>query len=179
MEDRSYPLSDGRTLLIREASARDARALIEHIHNISHESDFLAMGPGEFELTEAEEERVVQGFQNADNQLYLVGLIDNRIAAHLSFSAGSRKRVRHKGEFGMSVAKTHWGLGIGGFMLDTLIDWAQETNIVTKISLRVRTDNERAIVLYMRKGFVIEGIIRREICIDGVYFDHYAMGLEL
>jgi RimJ/RimL family protein N-acetyltransferase len=179
MEDRSYRLSDGRILLIREASARDARSLIAHIDTISRESDFLAMGPGEFELTEAEEERIVQGFRDADNHLYLIALLDSGIVAHLSFSAGHRMRVRHKGEFGMSVRKEYWGLGIGGRMLDALIDWARGTNIVTKIDLKVRTDNDRAIVLYMRKGFVIEGTIRREICIDGKYFDHYAMGLEL
>jgi RimJ/RimL family protein N-acetyltransferase len=50
---------------------------------------------------------------------------------------------------------------------------------VKKINLRVRTDNERAIVLYERNGFVIEGTIRKEIFLDGEYFDHHWMGLEL
>lgn len=45
--------------------------------------------------------------------------------------------------------------------------------------LRVRTDNQRAIGLYKHKGFMIEGTIRREIFIDGEYFDHHWTGLEL
>jgi RimJ/RimL family protein N-acetyltransferase len=51
--------------------------------------------------------------------------------------------------------------------------------VITKIDLRVRTDNQRAIELYQRKGFTIEGTIRKAIWIDGRYYDHYWMGLEL
>ncbi len=83
-----------------------------------------------------------------------MGLVDGAIVSTLSFSAGSRPRLRHSGEFGMSVRKAYWGLGTGSLMLDTLLDWARGTGIVTKINLRVRTDNQRAIALYRRKGFV-------------------------
>ncbi|MFP4345076.1 MAG: GNAT family N-acetyltransferase [Anaerolineales bacterium] len=64
-------------------------------------------------------------------------------------------------------------------MLDALLAWARATGVVTKINLRVQTDNRRAIALYERKGFVIGGTIRREIRIDGEYFDHHWMGLAL
>jgi RimJ/RimL family protein N-acetyltransferase len=79
----------------------------------------------------------------------------------------------------MSVRQPYWGLGIGSLTLDTLVAWARATRIVPKIDLRVRTDNQRAITLYKRKGFVIEGTIRRAIFLDGEYFDHNWMGLEL
>jgi RimJ/RimL family protein N-acetyltransferase len=79
----------------------------------------------------------------------------------------------------MSVRKQYWGLGIGSLMLDTLIEWARANQIVKKINLRVRTDNQRAIRLYERKGFVIEGTSRKEILFYGSYFDHHWMGLEL
>jgi RimJ/RimL family protein N-acetyltransferase len=64
-------------------------------------------------------------------------------------------------------------------MLDALIEWARGTGIVTKINLRVRTDNRRAIRLYESKEFEIEGTIRRDIRVDGAYFDHHVMGLIL
>ncbi|HCP31854.1 TPA: N-acetyltransferase [Candidatus Acetothermia bacterium] len=179
MEPRNYELKNGRVLLIREAAVEDARAVLDYVEGISGESDFLSFGPGEFELTEPEEENFLRKYRDSDNQLYILGLIDNTIVAALSFSAGRRPRVRHSGEFSMSVRKQYWGLGIGSLMLDRLIDWARATRIVKKINLRVRTDNQRAIVLYKRKGFVIEGTIRREVFLDGKYFDHHWMGLEL
>jgi RimJ/RimL family protein N-acetyltransferase len=179
MEPRDYELKNGRVLLIREATAEDARAILDYIEGVSGESDFLSFGPGEFELTEAEEENVLRRYRDADNQLYILGFIDNGIVAALSFAAGRRPRVRHSGEFGLSVRTQYWGLGIGSLMLDTLIEWARETRIVKKINLRVRTDNQRAIELYERKGFVVEGTIRREVLLGGKYFDHHWMGLEL
>ena len=179
MEPRKYKLKNKSVLLIREAVVEDARAVLDYVEDISGESNFLSFGPGEFELTEAEEENVLRKYRESDNQLYILGLIDNTIVAALSFSVGRRPRVRHSGEFSMSVRKQYWGLGIGSLMLDTLIDWARGTRTVKKINLRVRTDNQRAIALYKRKGFVIEGTIRREIFLDGEYFDHHWMGLEL
>ena len=82
------------------------------------------------------------------------------------------------GEFGITVQRKYWGTGIGSLMIDALIAWAKNTGIIKKINLRVRTDNERAILLYEQKGFVKEGVIRKEICIDCKFYDHYWMNLE-
>jgi RimJ/RimL family protein N-acetyltransferase len=179
MEPRKHELENGRALFIREVAVKDARALLDCVERISGESDFLSFGPGEFELTESEEEKFIRKCLASDNQLYILGSIDDTIVATLNFTRGRRPRVRHSGEFGMAVRKQYWGLGIGSLMLDTLIAWAQDTRIVKKINLRVRTDNQRAVRLYERKGFVIEGTIRKEILLDGSYFDHHWMGLEL
>jgi RimJ/RimL family protein N-acetyltransferase len=179
MQPREHHLKNGQVLTIREAAPEDARALLDYIENVSGESGFLGFGPGEFELSEGEEADYLRRMRDADNQLYLVGLINDMIVSTLTFSAGRRVRVRHSGEFGMSVRKQLWGLGIGSLMLEALIAWAGETGIVKKINLRVRTDNQRAIALYRRKGFVIEGTIHREIFLDGQYYDHHWMGLVL
>jgi RimJ/RimL family protein N-acetyltransferase len=174
-----HTLNNGRTLLIREAAVQDAAALLNYIHAIAGESDFLSFGPGEFDIPIDREVEVLQRFHETENQLYLVGLLDDQIVSTLSFVGGHRPRIQHTGEFGVSVRKAHWGLGIGSRLLDALLDWARATRIVTKLNLRVRTDNARAVALYLRKGFVLEGTIRAAIYIDGVYYDHHCMGLDL
>lgn len=179
MQRRNHKLADDRTLVVREATVDDAELLLEYIEAMSGETDYLSFGPGEFELNESQERGVLLQYLGTDNKLYVVGLINDEIVSSLSFSAGSRSRVRHTGEFGMSVRREYWGVGIGSLMLDTLIEWARETKIVFKINLRVRTDNHRAIHLYERKGFVREGTLSRETFIDGQYYDHHCMGLEL
>jgi RimJ/RimL family protein N-acetyltransferase len=179
MEPRQHQLKDGQVLVVQEAAPGDARTILDYVEQVSGESDFLSFGPGEFELTEAEERAYLGKCLAADNQLYLVGWIGEALVSALSFSAGRRPRLRHTGHFGLSVGKAYWGLGIGALMVDALVDWAWATGIVTKINLRVRTDNARAIQLYRRKGFVVEGTISREIRLDGRYYDHHWMGLEL
>lgn len=179
MLPQAHQLKDGRELLIREAAPEDAPGVLEYIHAISGESDFLSFGPGEFELGEAEEAETLRKFRDTQNQLYLLGLVGDSIVSTLSFSAGHRPRLRHSGGFGMSVRKPYWGLGIGSIMLDTLLTWAGATQTITKVDLRVRVDNQRAIRLYESRGFVREGTLRKEIYLDGQYYDLYFMGLEL
>jgi len=179
MQIQRFPVKNNRTLVIREAVVEDAAAVLDYVNGVSGESDYLTFGPGEFEHTLAEEEQFLRNFHESYNQIMLLGLLDDEIASVLSFSAGRRARVRHFGEFGLSVRKTYWGLGIGALMLDALIAWARDTSIVKKINLSVRTDNQRAIALYERKGFAIEGMIRRAIYMDGRYYHNYWMGLEL
>lgn len=164
---------------MREVAVEDAPCVLDYVHAISAESDFLSFGPGEFEITLLEEEEHIRKNLDADNQLFMLGLIEGEIVALLSFSSGKRPRLRHSGGFGLSVRKQYWGLGIGSVMLETLIQWARDNGIIKKINLRVRTDNLRAIQLYERLGFTKEGTIHKEIFLDGEYFDTYWMGLEL
>lgn len=179
MEPSTHPLRNNRTLLIREAEPEDVRFILDYLAVIGGESDFLTFGRGELQITEEEEQKIVRGFREAENQLYILGLLDDEIVAMLSFAARSRPRIRHTGEFGMSVRKEHWGQGIGSLMLDTLIAWGRGSDVITKINLHVRTDNASAIQLYKRKGFVIEGTISKGTYIDGHYFDQHHMGLDV
>ena len=93
MQPKKHHLRNGRVLVIREAAAQDARAVLDYVEGVSGETDFLSFGPGEFELTEAEEEGVLRKYRNSDNQLYILGLIDDTVVSTLSFSAGLRPRV--------------------------------------------------------------------------------------
>ena len=178
MDPQRHTLKNGATLLIREAAAADARAVLDYVEAVSGESDFLAFGPGEFELGEAAERDVLQRYADSANQIYLLGFVDGAVAAALIFSAPQRPRLRHCGEFGMSVRKRYWGSGAGSLMLDALIAWARAGDI-RKLNLRVRSDNARAIRLYEKKGFKLEGTIRREMFLAGTYYDNHCMGLEL
>ncbi|MHB1294893.1 MAG: GNAT family N-acetyltransferase [Anaerolineae bacterium] len=172
-------LRDGRTLLIRQAEVDDAAALLAYYHAVSTESDFLSFGAGEFEVTEAEEVARIQQNQAGDNRLLVVGVVEDGIVAALHFAGGHRPRIRHSGEFGISVRRAFWEVGIGGLLLDALIAWARERQFIKKIDLRVRTDNARAMRLYRSRGFALEGTQRGEILLDGVYLDVHWMGLWL
>lgn len=104
--------------------------------------------------------------------------VNGEMVGVLTFRAGSRERMRHIGELGMSVVRDYWGQGIGTALLNALIDWAPSAG-VTKLVLRVRSDNRRAISLYKRIGFVSEGLQSRGMQVKGQYWDLEFMGLEL
>jgi RimJ/RimL family protein N-acetyltransferase len=179
MTANSISLKDGRRLEIRTAKPSDAPALIAYVEDVCAESDNLTFGPGEFGMTLVQEMKFLRGTAAADNQVYLLGFVGGGIVAALNFAGGKRPRTRHSGEFGISVRKEFWDLGVGSAMLDALVAWAGRGGIVRKIGLRVRTDNDRAIALYEKKGFVREGTLRAELNVDGVLYDLHAMALFL
>ena len=48
---------------------------------------------------------------------------------------------------------------------------------ITRVTLEVRADNERAIRLYQRVGFAREALMRHAMRFDGVYYDAEKMSL--
>jgi RimJ/RimL family protein N-acetyltransferase len=170
---------DGRPLLIREADGSDAGPVLAYIDRISRETNFLTFGPGEFLLTREEESAYLEKCRRTENALCLLALLEGTIVGTLTFQAGARPRVGHAGEMGISVFKEYWGIGIASALIDALLVWAKDGEIVKKIDLRVRADNHRAIALYRSKGFVVEGTLRKEIYLDGVFYDNLCMGLEI
>jgi len=54
-----------------------------------------------------------------------------------------------------------------------------ENNGITRIGLKVRTDNDRAIALYRKTGFEIEGKLKKFMRVNDNYFDFYQMGRDV
>jgi len=165
-------------ILIREARRPDAADVIDFLQKIAGESDFLTFGSaGELHLTIEKEEAIFEDYAKRENALYLVAEYGGQIAGTLNFAGGTKKRTAHTGEFGISVRKDYWSKGIGKALIARMIEWSEETKIIRKINLRVRSDNARAIHLYQSFGFEKEGVITRDFLIDGVFYDSIHMGL--
>ncbi len=169
----------GQRVHIREAAPEDARAMLDYMEEVSGETDFLLRGPGEAGFTEDEERKFIADALENPRSLLLVAEIDGRIVASLGFFAQKWSRIAHSGEFGMAVRRECWGLGIGSRLVDRLLDWARQGGEISKINLQVRVDNERAVALYLRKGFRMEGRIANAMRIDDQFFDFYHMGIVL
>ena len=179
MKTDRYSLKNGVQISVRLAVPADAVALLDYIEQVNGETTFLSMGPGEFELDAAQEAAFIETCQRAPNRAYFVAFVEDELVAVSHVNASQRQRLRHRGEFGMSVRRQFWGLGIGAIVLDHLVAWAKNNPVLTKLDLQVRADNQRAIELYRRYGFTEEGSLRKQIRIDSVYFDTLAMGMEV
>ncbi|QIB26900.1 GNAT family N-acetyltransferase [Caloranaerobacter azorensis] len=176
---KEYILSNGKKVVIRKAEKKDAEELIKFINIISYESDFLTFEPGELKLTKELEESIIEECYNSDNKLFLIAEIEGEIVGNLSFKGSNRRRLKHAGEFGISVKKEYWNMGIASQLIKELIEWAKSSGIIKKINLKVREDNERAINLYRKFGFIEEGKISKEFYVNGKYYSTILMGLEI
>ena len=178
MMSATQRLKDGAELLVREAVPDDAESLLAYVHRASGESDMLTFGPGEFELSVEQERAFLESVQRDPRQVYLVGLLGDEIVSSANVTAGSRRRVQHVGELGISVAKAAWNRGVGTVMVEALLVWSRAAGI-SKMNLQVRTDNAAAIRLYQKCGFEIEGTLRDALRVGGQDYDVFCMGRRL
>lgn len=174
-------LKNGGELLIRKAAESDGEEMAKFKIGISGESDFLSYGRDELEITPETERKIIASENGADNSVIILGLMDGEIAGFVTFKGGARVRKRHGGEMGIAVRRKYWGLGLGGLLVEALLveallEWARGTGIVRKIDLVTRADNEKAIKLYERYGFWKEGVLTRNLCIGGLFYDAVSMG---
>jgi RimJ/RimL family protein N-acetyltransferase len=179
MLPKNFKLKNGQRLIIREAERGDAKILLDFINYVAGETEFLTFGENEFFMRDAEFTEFIQKCEDTANMLMLVGDVEGEVAGNLTFRGGERQRVEHTGEFGITVAREYWGLGIGTRLIETLIAWAKESGVIRKINLRVHENNHRAIKLYHQLGFREEGLISREYLIGGNFYGNVFMGLPL
>ena len=103
---------------------------------------------------------------------------ENKIVGICSIEGINKIRIKHRVDMAITVLKNYWGNKIGEKLIDYAIDYCK-SNSIKKIELTVRIDNERALKLYKKFGFEIEGEIKNFIYLNGNYYNCYYMGLLL
>ena len=161
---------------IREAHIKDAKNVIDYIKKMSDETDFLMSGSDERLLDVKKEEEFLQNIQHLKLEKMFLYEIDKKIVGICSIKGLNKKRVKHRVDLGITVLKDYWSNGIGTQLLEHAINYCR-LNSIEKIELTVRTDNERALKLYKKEGFEVEGEIKKFFFINGVYYNCYIMGL--
>lgn len=164
-------------VVVRSATKQDAQGILEVVTAVIGEEIYQLTSSSEFNYTVEAEEKWIDSYLTNPNKIIFVAEIDSKIVGMLDFSNGFRRRIAHTGEFGMSIAKTARDQGVGAILLQALFNWAAKHEIIEKICLNVHANNERAIALYKKMGFEIEGIRKRDLKYgEGEYVDTIVMG---
>ena len=167
---------NGLLYTIRSASIADAQELSALRVQIDGETENMDREPGEAFIDVPGFERIIQMDTESPRNLFLVAIAHNRIVGFSRCEGVNLKRFAHKVEFGVCVLKEFWGYGIGKNLLKQSIKWADAAGI-KKMTLSVVETNEKAIDLYKRLGFEIEGILKNDrILADGNYYNAIIMG---
>lgn len=171
---KKYQLKTGKELIIRTALPEDAKDFLEHINECGKETDFLGFGKEGIGKTLEEEKAYFKSF--TEKNFMIVAIIDNKIIGSCSLkTVEERIRISHRALLGICVSKEFWNLGIATLLIKYIIDKGSKAGLI-KIELEVRSDNKKAISLYKKMGFEVEGTIRKATYIDGSYYDNYFMG---
>ena len=164
---------------IERAKAADAKAILDFTKVCGGETDNLSFGENGIQISLEEEEQYIASLENSDKNVFYVARDGEEIVGTGSFSAFQQERMAHRGEFGISVRKSHWNRGIGTKLLEKILDFAKNTAEAEIVSLEVRSDNKSAIHLYSKFGFEKIGTFRGYFKVNGELVDFDIMELFL
>lgn len=162
--------------IVRSAIEKDAIKLSEVRLQIDGETENLDREKGEAYIDESGFKRIIKDDTESTTNLFLVAEVDGRIVGFSRCEGNKLKRTAHKVEFGVCVLKEFWGYGIGKNLLKESVHWA-DSNGIKKITLNVLETNEKAIALYKKYGFEVEGILKKDkVLSDRNYYNTVLMG---
>lgn len=163
---------------LRPVKIEDAAEFNAYRRRISDEpNNFVGRSQGEYTRTVDEErERIRRAIDNPDH-LILVVEAKKAIIGSGQYRGVSSPSVRHVVGLGIDVDKAYRGQGIGKALMQAMIDWARFHPVICRIELDVFAHNHRAISLYLKQGFIIEGLKRRAYYKYGQWVDAYLMSL--
>lgn len=171
-------LKNNQVLYIRELNSKDAEEVLKYTNNVGRESDFLTFGSEGIPFTIDQEKIFLRNTQETKRNYMLGGFIKDRLVSVVNISSSQKDRLSHKADIGISVLKEFWNIGVGSRMMEFIISLCRKDDF-RKIDLLVNEENKRAIKLYEKYGFIKEGLLSRDIQIDGVFYSSYHMGLKL
>lgn len=171
--------TDMSDICYRKVRENDAKKIVDFYNFVGGETSYLSFEKDEYPLGVEEQTDAIRALEGNQTNIMLMAMDGEEIAGIATINSSHKIKARHDGELGIVVAKKYQGQGIGTELIRQLIEWAKGNGITTRISLDTRADNVKAIELYMKFGFIVEGCRKNSTLLDGKYYDLYVMGMML
>ena len=166
-------LKDGRELVVRRFTEGDKDGVADTMASMSDEALRWGMPP-------YTRERLERGWwSNMENVAALIALDGDRVAGYAGLRKFSHPRRRGNSDYVIYLHQDYHNVGLGTAMTRRIVELVREEGL-HRIGLGVVADNEIAIRVYEKVGFVVEGVLRDAFFSDdGRYHDEVHMGLIL
>lgn len=159
--------------IVRRAEVADAAAFCTLMADVEVFGNLLQLP---YPSEETWRQRLAESMAPGKSDLHLVAVRDGQVIGSAGLHpVGPAIRRRHALMLGISVQPSAQGAGVGSALVSALLDYADNWSQALRIELTVYCDNKRAIKLYQRHGFEIEGRLRGYALRQGEYVDSFAM----
>lgn len=146
-------LKNGKEVLLRNGDYLDGAAVYDNFNLTHQETDYLLSYTDENSFDEKQESKFLQEKAESINEIEIIAIIDGKVVGAAGIEAiGSKYKVKHRAEIGISILKEFWGLGLGKALMNACIQCAKNAGY-KQLELNVVAENVRAISLYKSIGF--------------------------
>ena len=147
-------MKNGQECTIRNATYEDGQQVSELYAKVHGETDYLLAYSDEHAFDVEGESEFLKGREESGKDIMLLAVVDGKIVANAGISGiGNKDKVKHRAEFGISVLKEYWGLGIGRNLMNVCVECAKKAGY-KQLELEVVADNAKACKMYKSAGFV-------------------------
>ena len=161
-------------MLIRTATATDAKGVLELLLRLDEETRFMMYEPGERSTSVDRQAETLRALLVSNNSTFLLAEEGGRPVGFLEATGGAFRRNRHVAHLVIGVLEEHAGRGIGTALMVEAQRWARERGI-RRLELTVETHNRAARALYEKMGFAVEGTRKDTMRVEGSSVDEYYM----
>ncbi len=157
---------------VRPATAADVPAIVAIREAVAGEGRWIGR---ELPLPADLGDHLARSIADPDD-CYLVVEVDGAVVGDGGFHSNGAGHA----ELFMALLPEHRGRGLGAELLRAALGWAEQQPHLHKATLQVWPHNERAVALYRRFGFLVEGYRHRHWRrANGELWDVIEMGLAL
>lgn len=160
-------------IIIHSVTENQAEAVRQLMYALDFETKYMMYEPGERSKDIKRVKDIIHEAIYGEN-LLLIAENKGELIGYLSAVRGKCKRIHHSAYIVVGIRTAYQNYGIGSKFFIELDNWAKK-NHITRLELTVMCQNEAAKYLYEKIGFVIEGVKKQSMIIDGEYVDEYYM----
>lgn len=169
---RQQDLGELEGLDVRPIQPDDAEAFLSLSLQLDRETNFMMLEPDERTATVEQQRYRIEGL--SEQEAILVALWERHLVGFAACFGSHPRRKRHSAYLIIGVLQACTGRGVGTTLLREVERWARARNI-TRLELTVMVHNQIGLALYHKAGFVVEGLRRNSLKVDGVYVHEYSM----
>lgn len=165
-------------MIIRKIGVNDTECFFHMMCMLDEETDCMMYEPGERREKTKNLDRlhnVIEAAETGGDLLLGAVKEDGEIVGFIWAERGTLNRVRHTAYIVTGIRSAYRRQGIGAEFFRRLDDWAKENGLI-RLELTVECPNTAAKSLYEKQGFVVEGIKKKTMKVNGIYVDEYCMG---
>lgn len=166
-----------RVVKVRRARVSDLEQYAENVQSVADEGRYIFME----RVTEERKKSMGRLLKDKGCLVIVAEVVERgkpKLVGNLTMTRyGDVKKSEHVRVLGMLVVNGYRDMGIGTRLIEYALQWGRAKEGVEKIALGVFSNNRRALRLYEKFGFKVEGVKKRHYYIAGEPEDEIDMAL--
>jgi RimJ/RimL family protein N-acetyltransferase len=164
--------------MIREIKLQDAKSYLDLLKVLDQESTYMLFEPDERSQTLSQLEDHLKDLTMSPVKTIFVAEEEGTLVGFIEVFGDELKRIRHRACLVIGIREAYQGRGLGKELLSQTIEWAK-ANALNRLELTVIAHNKKALWLFSRMGFTVEGTRRKAMYVENAWRDEFYMSLFL